>query len=427
MEVSESSISIFFVSKLLALAPYSVRKNSKGSYTIQKSIPFLFYALALSSIMVFLTYRGLLFDANSKIPVRASFRMKSATSKVVTALDVSVVVLAITAGVICGVVGLNATKDLNLRLKKVDESLGSITNLKMERIKSIIMLLIPMITISILLALDVWTWLRFAETMQKDEENADLNVQWYIPFYSLYFILTGLHVNFANTTFGLARRFENLNSMLRNSYLPADRNKIIQNQEKGKITTVKTSTLNTPTLQATLTKLASESYQSTSKNKSMLLKVLAECHETLSKCVHIVAGAYGMAVLFILISCFLHLVATSYFLFIELLSKKDNGYVWLQVLWIIFHSCRLLLVVEPCHRVTRESTRTIHIICEIERIVHDPILAEEIKKFWQQLLVGDGGFSACGLCQVNRQLLTSLASAIATYLVILIQFQKSNG
>ena len=49
---------------------------------------------------------------------------------------------------------------------------------------------------------------------------SDLNVQWYIPFYSLYFILTGLHVNFANTSFGLARRFQSLNTMLRNSYLP---------------------------------------------------------------------------------------------------------------------------------------------------------------------------------------------------------------
>lgn len=49
---------------------------------------------------------------------------------------------------------------------------------------------------------------------------ADLNVQWYIPFYSLYFILTGLHVNFANTSLGLARRFESLNSVLKSSYLP---------------------------------------------------------------------------------------------------------------------------------------------------------------------------------------------------------------
>lgn len=112
-------------------------------------------------------------------------------------------------------------------------------------------------------------------------------MQWYIPFYSLYFILTGLHINFANTTLGLARRFESLNSVLKNSYLPGinyyyisiikflfklcflsnisvDRNKLNQTQEKVKITTVKTATVNTPTLHATLTKLAAESYQSPS-------------------------------------------------------------------------------------------------------------------------------------------------------------------
>lgn len=51
MEISESSISIFFMSKILALAPYSVRKNPKGVYTIKKSIPFLFYASSITLIM----------------------------------------------------------------------------------------------------------------------------------------------------------------------------------------------------------------------------------------------------------------------------------------------------------------------------------------------------------------------------------------
>lgn len=50
---------------------------------------------------------------------RASFRMKSATSKVVTASDVSVVVLAIVAGVYCGIFSLRATQELNSRLNRV--------------------------------------------------------------------------------------------------------------------------------------------------------------------------------------------------------------------------------------------------------------------------------------------------------------------
>lgn len=119
-----------------------------------------------------------------------------------------------------------------------------------------------------------------------------------------------------------------------------------------------------------------------------------------------------MAVLFILVSCLLHLVATAYFLFLEMLNKRDNGYVWVQMLWIIFHFLRLLMVVEPCHLAARESRKTIQIVCEIERKVYEPILAEEIKKFWQQLLVVDAEFSASGLCRVNRTILTSVSCAV---------------
>lgn len=119
-------------------------------------------------------------------------------------------------------------------------------------------------------------------------------------------------------------------------------------------------------------------------------------------------SSFGIAVLFILVSCLLHLVATAYFLFLELLSKRDNGYLWVQMLWIVFHFLRLLMVVEPCHLAARESRKTIQIVCEIERKVHEPILAEAVKKFWQQLLVVDADFSACGLCRVNRTILTSV-------------------
>lgn len=116
--------------------------------------------------------------------------------------------------------------------------------------------------------------------------------------------------------------------------------------------------------------------------------------------------------LFILVSCLLHLVATAYFLFLEMLNKRDNGYVWVQMLWIIFHFLRLLMVVEPCHLAAREARKTIQIVCEIERKVFEPILVEETKKFWQQLLVDDAEFSASGLCRVNRTILTSVSASV---------------
>ncbi|KAH8371839.1 hypothetical protein KR093_009053 [Drosophila rubida] len=450
MEISEPSIGIFYVSKLLALAPYSAQKNSKGQLEIRRSWIFTIYSASLCVILVFLTYRGLLFDANSKIPVRASFRMNSATSKVVTALDVSVVVLAIVAGVCCGLFGLRATQELNMRLQRVsprsggtvicscqfsfaqiDSTLSAYNNYKRDRWRAFGMASISLVVIGILLGLDAWTWVRMAQQMNVNKSDTELNVQWYIPFYSLYFLLTGLQIHFANTAYGLGRRYGRLNLMLRTSYLGGDKS-YASASNLVKVNTVRTISFNPmmPTaLHASLTKLNSEmlANESAAKNKSLVIRAMADNHESLGKCVRLLSSSYGIAVLFILVSCLLHLVATAYFLFLEMLNKRDNGYVWVQVAWILFHFLRLLMVVEPCHIAACESRKTIQIVCEIERKIFEPMLAEETKKFWQQLLVVGSDFSASGLCRVNRTILTSFASAIATYLVILIQFQKTNG
>ncbi|EDV35915.1 uncharacterized protein Dana_GF12232, isoform A [Drosophila ananassae] len=427
MEISEPSIGIFYISKMLGLAPYATHRNTKGQVEIRRSWVFTIYSATFTVVLVCLTYRGLLFDANSEIPVR----MKSATSKVVTALDVSVVVMAILSGVYCGLFSLKDTLELNERLNKIDNTLNAYNNLKRDRWRALGMAFISLIAISLLIGLDVGTWVRIAQEMNIPHSDTELNVHWYIPFYSLYFILTALQINFANTAYGLGRRFGRLNLMLTGSFLGESKDTIAG--KASKVSAVKTISMNPlampTTLHSSLTKLNTESLPSISaaKNKGLLIKALADSHESLGKCVLLLSNSFGIAVLFILVSCLLHLVATAYFLFLELLSKRDNGYLWVQMLWIVFHFLRLLMVVEPCHLAARESRKTIQIVCEIERKVHEPILAEAVKKFWQQLLVVDADFSACGLCRVNRTILTSFASAIATYLVILIQFQKTNG
>ncbi|XP_023167328.1 gustatory receptor for sugar taste 43a isoform X2 [Drosophila hydei] len=436
MEISEPNIGIFYVSKILALAPYAAKKNSKGQLEIRRSWIFSIYSVCLCMIMVFLTYRGLLFDANSDIPVR----MKSATSKVVTASDVSVVVLAIVTGVYCGMFGLRATQELNIRLQRIDSTLSPFNNFKKDRWRAYGMASVSLVVIGILLGLDVGTWARMAQEMNISQADTDhnislpeLNVQWYIPFYSLYFILTGLHINFANTAYGLGRRYKRLNQMLRASYLGEFADKTYGNATNlirvSAVRSISFKPMMPMALHASLTKLNSDTLanEAAAKNKSLLIRAMADNHESLGKCVRLLSRFYGIAVLFILVSCLLHLVATAYFLFLEMLNKRDNGYVWVQMLWIIFHFLRLLMVVEPCHLAAREARKTIQIVCEIERKVFEPILVEETKKFWQQLLVDDAEFSASGLCRVNRTILTSFASAIATYLVILIQFQKTNG
>ncbi|CAD7012116.1 unnamed protein product [Ceratitis capitata] len=347
--------------------------------------------------------------------------MNSSTSKVVTALDVTVVVLSSVAGIGCGIFSVKPSRELNLRLRKFDAALHSFSNFKRDRIISRVMTVIPMAISAALIGFDIWTWILQVELAPK--KGSKNSIKWYLPFYLLYFVMIGFHILFANTAFGLGRRFRRLNGMLKCHYLADSKP---YSTIKTQLNSIKITPDHAMSLHESLN-TESLPKESLGKTRVMLLRSLADNHESLGKCVQIFSNTYGIAVLCILVSCLLHMVATSYFLFLALLDRNVTGYVWGQVMWIILHILRLLLVVEPCHIATAESKKTIHIVTEIERKIHEPILAEEIKKFWQQLLVVDVEFSALGLCRINRNILTSFSSAIATYLVILIQFQKASG
>lgn len=53
----------------------------------------------------------------------------------------------------------------------------------------------------------------------------------------------------------------------------------------------------------------------------------------------------------VIISCIFNLVATPYFLLIQLLEETSSStpQLLLRFLWIILHFIRLLLIVHPCH------------------------------------------------------------------------------
>ncbi|XP_050093855.1 gustatory receptor for sugar taste 43a-like [Anopheles aquasalis] len=72
------------------------------------------------------------------------------------------------------------------------------------------------------------------------------------------------------------------------------------------------------------------------------------------------------------------------------------------------------------------SQRTIIIINSLRRLYNEPDVAESINIFWQQLVGTSFSFSACGLCTIDRHIITSYCGAIATYLVILIQFKEAD-
>ncbi|CAO1441570.1 unnamed protein product [Diamesa serratosioi] len=405
MEISETTKFTFYLTRFFGLAPYKIFKKHQNSKIIsyQKSLPLVFYSVVIVLLIVILTFRGIFLDAKSKTPIR----MTTATAKVVVFMDIMVVVLVCMAGLCCGINNLKTTQDFNQRLQDVDHILDiyASSNPKQEKIKSFALMTSVGLALILVTGLDNFAWIRNAQKVE--DESGDVvyeNVLGYIPFYILYYMMLTLQLVFAQTALGLGRRYSRLNNGLKN---------ILKTGE---------------TCLCGFIHFMSNAFAGGSNILASQIERLSETHDTLDKAVNCVSQTFGPALLAIVGSCLLHLVATSYFFLIEILGQRDTFFAYIQFLWLLFHCFRLMLCIEPCHVTYVEARNTITIVCDLMRNVQDPCLQETLKMFWRQLLAHETTFTACGMMtKIDRQILTSFLAALATYLIILMQFQKADG
>ncbi|XP_061504718.1 gustatory receptor for sugar taste 43a isoform X3 [Anopheles gambiae] len=448
MEISESTKVVFYVSRIFGLAPYVVKRTPIGQIVDYKRSVFLIvYSVGLVFCLAGLTYKGIFFDVTSKKPIR----MKTATSKVVTILDVSVVVSACICGTLSGIGGLHFVRELNRRLTEADEILSlyvkESTRSRRQRRKGILMLGLVCFIITGALSLDIWVWYRIADKIKKENSNSSANVLGYFPFYCLYYILMMFHVLFAQAALGIGNRFRHLNVALYEMFpecrtlAHTDSSSIDRTSHPlvifsvGRTPRIEISSINLDSdkndpIDVDFRKCVANVAHGFDRKRTLssrkIIEDLAVIHASLSYCIVLVSKTFGIALLAVLGSCLLHLVATSYFLMVELVGDKDAVFAWIQALWLFIHIFRFLLTIEPCHITNVESNRTITIINSLRRTCKDVEMIESINMFWQQLIASNFSFTACGLCTIDRRIITSYCGAIATYLVILIQFKEAD-
>uniref|UniRef100_A0A182NN81 Gustatory receptor n=1 Tax=Anopheles dirus TaxID=7168 RepID=A0A182NN81_9DIPT len=428
MEISEPTKIVFYASRMFGLAPYVVKRTSKGQLVdYKRNVYLIVYSVCLVFCLAGLTYKGIFFDVTSKKPIR----MKTATSKVVTILDVSVVVSACICGVLSGIWGLPFVRELNHRLTEADEILSlyvrECNRSKRQKRKGILMLGLVSFIITGALSLDTWVWYRIADKIKKENSNSSANVLGYFPFYCLYYILMMFHVLFAQSALGIGNRYRALNMALYEMFPELYRAPHFElspissiNLEHGKHIPIEID-VRKGVVNVVHGKRRKKNYTS-----RKIITDLADIHASLSYCIVLVSKTFGIALLAVLGSCLLHLVATSYFLMVELVGDKDAVFSWIQALWLFIHIFRFLLTIEPCHITNVESNRTIAIINSLRRSCKDADTIDSINMFWQQLVGSSFSFTACGLCTIDRRIITSYCGAIATYLVILIQFKEAD-
>lgn len=105
-----------------------------------------------------------------------------------------------------------------------------------------------------------------------------------------------------------------------------------------------------------------------SKNGSTeIIDQLIVLHGILCDTTILINKAFGGPTLFVAISCLIHLIITSYFLY-NADSTRSMFVLTLQVLWIIFHTFRLYLVVQPCYLVSTKVSFQCR-ICHFSSII----------------------------------------------------------
>lgn len=109
-----------------------------------------------------------------------------------------------------------------------------------------------------------------------------------------------------------------------------------------------------------------------------MLDRITDIYSSLAKAIECVSMALGPAILMGLVSSLLHLVATAYFLLVELVTKGFNPFTLVQFAWIGIHTTRMLLLVEPCHRAYYETQMTSDIISDGIRRPATPEIKDKV-------------------------------------------------
>ncbi|XP_022162066.1 uncharacterized protein LOC111027889 [Myzus persicae] len=92
--------------------------------------------------------------------------------------------------------------------------------------------------------------------------------------------------------------------------------------------------------------------------------------------------------------------------------------------WMLQYTTRLCLIIVTAHTTIQQAVKTKKIITEMNNRHTDSSTKEELQLFYNQLSVCSPEFTIFDILIINNSLITSMMSAGATYILILVQFQR---
>ncbi|KAG8335015.1 gustatory receptor [Homalodisca vitripennis] len=157
-------------------------------------------------------------------------------------------------------------------------------------------------------------------------------------------------------------------------------------------------------------------------SKIKKMKSLMNTYWMLCDAVHQANDFYCDQLMAVVFSLFVHVTIKSYFFFLHVRAGEVFASTT-ETAWVLAHICYELLLFKLSTEVTNSADETGPVICKLINKDVDPNLRKELEGFLLQLPHHHARFSARGFFQIHNETLTSMAGAVTTYLVILIQFQ----
>ncbi|KAL6448036.1 hypothetical protein ACFW04_000227 [Cataglyphis niger] len=419
---------IYHISKLSGVFPTRFVQQASGRYQGRLSTIDSIYSLCILMCLISAEIWG--FWRDLRHGWENSTRLKSQNAIIVTTSDILGVMSLTAASIIGSIVYWQQVQTVMDKLVDCDEKLGILSPKKLQRYT--ILLTLCSLSYSIILScLDIYTWNYEVKLSKKLDDKGPLN---YLPLYFMYVVIIMMEVQYAIIVYNVGQRFFRVNKSLENilksgkitNQFRKDLGLAGDLRDQGQIITYIRQEMVGNTRLFRKSKIIDSTVANDSRSFADSISQLMTVHASLCDTVSIINIAYGVVVLAITITCLIHLIITPYFLIMEADGRREPLFLAVQGLWCIFHICRLLIIVQPTYATTMQGKKTAVLVSQLLSANHDREGMKQLEIFSLQLLHRPLEFSACGLFTLDRTLVTSIAGAVTTYLVILIQFQKED-
>ncbi|XP_029178945.1 gustatory receptor for sugar taste 43a-like [Nylanderia fulva] len=419
---------IYHISKLTGVFPTRFVRQVSGRYQGRLSIVDSIYSLLLLGILIGTEIWG--FWRDLRYGWENSTRLKSKNAVIVTSVDVLGVMSLTAASIIGSILCWKHVQTVIDKLVECDEKMGILSPKKLQRV-TIILTFVSLSYTIILSSLDVYVWRHEVKQNKKLDDTGPFN---YLPLYFMYIVSVMMELQFAIIVYNVGQRFFRINKSLENIL----KNSKIANQfrkdlglagelrDQGQLITYIQQEMMGNTGLFRKSKIMDSTDADDNRSFTDRISRMLAIHSSLCDSISLINSAYGVVILVITITCLIHLILTPYFLIMEADRTREPLFVAVEGLWCVFHTFKLVVVVQPTYATTMQGKKTAVLVSQLLSASPDKERTKQLEIFSLQLLHRPLEFTACGLFTLDRTLVTSIAGAVTTYLVILIQFQKDD-